>query len=139
MLSIVYSSRAAPAFQPTDLRALLTQSRTNNERLGLTGMLLYRSGYFLQVIQGPDVVLRERMALIAADDRHADIRVLIEETVDEPLFPEWTMAYEQLNLEPADQVPGLRTTFADLAAHRTSNATLDAIRALVAWYRQRAA
>lgn len=137
MLSIVYSSRAASDIGQSDLRELLTRSRSNNERDGLTGMLLYRSGYFLQVLEGPDDGVRRRLTVIEADERHDDVKVLIDETIEERLFPEWTMAFDAVPSDSADQVPGLRTTFDDLAAPRRSSETLGAVRALVAWYRRR--
>jgi hypothetical protein len=40
MLSLVYVSSAKQLFSEQDLKALLEQSRDNNARLGLTGLLL---------------------------------------------------------------------------------------------------
>jgi hypothetical protein len=137
MLSIVYSSRATTPMGSAALSELLAQSRQNNKREDLTGMLLYRSGYFLQVLEGPDESVRTRMALIERDSRHSGIRLLIEEPIGERLFSEWTMGYEQLSGDAADQVPGARTAFDDLAQSPISSATMSAVRALIAWYRRR--
>jgi Sensors of blue-light using FAD len=52
MFSVVYLSEASVPFSEKDLRELLTKSRENNSELGLTGMLLFKSGNFLQVLEG---------------------------------------------------------------------------------------
>lgn len=137
MLSIVYSSHATSAFQAEDLTHLLLQSRRTNEEEDLTGMLLYRSGYFLQVLEGPDETVRARMTKIEGDLRHTDVRILIEENIQDRLFPEWTMGYDQLQSAPPEQVPGFRTAFDDIEQGQTSSTTLHAVRALIAWYKQR--
>jgi hypothetical protein len=57
MLSLVYASSAKQLFSEEDLTALLQQSRDNNTRLGLSGLLLYKDGNFMQVLERPDDVL----------------------------------------------------------------------------------
>ena len=52
MLSIVYVSSATRLFAAEDLVALLQAARDYNARIGITGMLLYKAGNFLQVIEG---------------------------------------------------------------------------------------
>jgi hypothetical protein len=138
LLSIVYSSSAAQLFGDEELGSLLALSRQNNLRTGLTGMLLYRGGYFLQVIEGPADVLRERMSIIAADSRHLDVRVLLQETIGERQFPDWTMAYEPVPDASAEDIPGYRTTFSDLEGRGDSQHSVAALRELVAWFRDRA-
>jgi hypothetical protein len=54
MLSLVYASSAKQLFSEEDLTALLQQSRDNNTRLGLSGLLLYKDGNFMQVLERPD-------------------------------------------------------------------------------------
>jgi len=139
MLSIVYSSSAAHPFSDAELDALLAQSRANNERLGLTGMLLHRDGRFIQVLEGPDDALRERMATIAADQRHGRVTTLLEEEIGERQFPDWTMGFARADDAADTEVPGFRRTFADLAEDRESSDTIRALRQLIGWYRDRPA
>lgn len=134
MLSIVYSSAAARRFSAEDLAALLQQSRATNERTGLTGLLVHRDGRFLQLLEGSEEAVRERMAAIESDERHGRIRVLIEDEIEQRRFPGWTMGYEG----PAgEDVPGFRRTFDDVDADRSTSGTLPALRALLAWFRER--
>lgn len=130
MMSILYASKASASFSPAHLVDLLLLSRRNNRRLGLSGMLLYRAGIFLQVIEGPEPVLRERMRIIASDPRHDGVDVLLEEPIEERMFPAWTMGYG----EAADDVPGMRTAFDDLAAGRDMTDSVPALRALIRWF-----
>ncbi|MFJ6001361.1 BLUF domain-containing protein [Arthrobacter sp. NPDC092385] len=138
LLSIVYASTAAQLFDDVELSALLASSRENNARAHLTGMLLYRSGRFLQVIEGPADVLRERMSIIAADPRHLDVRVLLRETIDERQFPDWTMAYEPASDVAAEDIPGFRTTFADIGGEDDPQGSVAALRELILWFQDRA-
>ncbi|MCY1695262.1 BLUF domain-containing protein [Curtobacterium sp. SL109] len=137
MLSLIYSSVATSVLEPQELTALLAQSRASNEQTGITGMLLYRNGYFLQVLEGPDAVVRRKMQTIRDDGRHTKVSVLLEDVIEDRQFPEWTMGF------PADaeleDVPGYRATFDDLDAHEgDAVSSVPALRALVGWFQARA-
>ncbi|WP_225437433.1 BLUF domain-containing protein [Arthrobacter sedimenti] len=138
LLSIVYSSTSAHPFKDEELNALLALSRENNARAHLTGMLLYRSGRFLQVIEGPADVLRERMSIIAADPRHLDIHILLQETIDERQFPDWTMAYDPASEVAAENIPGYRSTFSDIEGDDDPQESVAALRELIRWFQDRA-
>ena len=147
LLSIVYSSSAAHPFPDEELAALLATSRANNARTRLTGMLLHRSGRFLQVLEGPADVLRERMSVIAADPRHLDVRILLQETIDARQFPAWTMAFEPAPGTRTEDIPGYRTTFADIESGHDGHEgrrdgdpqrSLAALRELIGWFQDRA-
>jgi hypothetical protein len=138
VLSIVYSSRASEFFNEAHLVDLLIRSRRNNKRLGLSGMLLYRDGMFLQVIEGPEEALRDRMAIIATDPRHSAVRVLLEEEIPERMFPAWTMGHVESGDDEAS-APGLRVAFEDLAADDGLRFSLSSLRELIRWYQVRAA
>ncbi|WDF32572.1 BLUF domain-containing protein [Arthrobacter agilis] len=138
LLSIVYSSSAAHPYDDADLGALLALSRDNNARHDLTGMLLYRNGRFLQVLEGPEDALRRRMSIIAADPEHTDVRVLLQETIDERQFPDWTMGYEPMSESLADDVPGYRSTFSDLEGEQDPTRSLEALKELIRWFQDRA-
>ena len=106
MLSLVYISSAKGEFSAADLVALLEQSRENNARLGITGMLLYKDGNFMQVLEGPDDVVRQLVKTIAADDRHHGIIQLLEWQIEQRQFPDWTMGFKDLNDPALRENPG---------------------------------
>lgn len=138
MLSVVYSSSATTEFSEADLAALLVASRANNARDDLTGVLAYRDGRFLQLLEGPLESVRERMRIIEKDPRHEAVTVLLEEVTQRRSFPDWTMGYERVDDERADAVPGYRATFDGLGDGTPSGGTLLALRQLVGWYSSRA-
>jgi hypothetical protein len=91
---IVYASRAVSAFDHDRLVDLLTESRANNARDGITGMLVYRAPDFIQILEGPDAAVRALVERIRRDPRHTDVRILLEEQVTERKHATWSMGYE---------------------------------------------
>jgi hypothetical protein len=107
MKRIIYASRASYDFSPDELVSLLQKARARNEAAGLSGMLLYSSQSFLQVLEGDEDALAAAYSRIEADDRHSDLRLLMDDEVAAPLFPDWTMGFEHLEDEElAAQLPG---------------------------------
>ncbi len=104
---IIYCSQATYDFSSDELVALLEVSRRNNESVGLSGMLLYSSQSFLQVLEGEPTALAATYGRIAADDRHSSLRLLLEAEVTAPLFPDWTMGFEDVDDESlAEELDG---------------------------------
>lgn len=139
MLTIVYSSRATGEVTDDELSALLMTSRANNARDGLTGMLLYRSGRFIQLLEGEDDAVQARMTRIAGDPRHDQVMTLIKEPISERHFPDWTMGYPTATTDDASDIPGFRATFEDLDDDETVNSVLPALRELIRWFQVREA
>lgn len=138
VLSVVYSSTATTSFSDADLAALLTVSRRNNARNGLTGMLVSRDDRFLQVLEGPEDQVEETMTKIAGDSGHRDLRILLREQTEHRQFPDWTMSFAQLGSADEDRVPGYRAAFDNLADENNDvNTTTAAVRELVRWFEAR--
>ncbi|MGN7192110.1 BLUF domain-containing protein [Curtobacterium sp. MCBA15_004] len=135
MLSLIYSSVATRPLGDDDLAHLLEQSRRANAENDITGVLLFRNGYFLQLLEGPDRAVRTKMETIKHDDRHTKVTVLLEDVVEERQFPEWTMGYPAEDTD-VEQAPGYRTTFDDLDGG-AQVASLPALRELIRWFRPR--
>ena len=107
MKRIIYCSQARYDVSPDELVSLLALSRQNNARAGLSGMLLYSSQSFLQVLEGDPEALQETYARILVDDRHTNLRLLMDAEVPAPLFPDWTMGFEHVDDEElAEDVAG---------------------------------
>lgn len=138
MLSLVYASTATHPFSDDDLTALLATCRENNARAQLTGMLVYRDGRFLQVLEGPEPAVRTLMDTLATDPRHTGIRVMFEEPLEERQFAEWTMGFERADTGSAADLDGYRDTFDDLDRDDPT-ATVRALQELVRWFRRRSA
>lgn len=103
MKRIIYCSQATHDLSPDELVALLETARHRNEQVGLSGMLLYCSQSFLQVLEGDASALDATYARIFADPRHTNLRLLMDATVAAPLFPDWTMGFEHVDDEELAQ------------------------------------
>lgn len=97
MISVLYMSTAKLPFSEEQLIELLKVSKANNERVGITGMLLYKDLNFLQALEGPDAEVDALLAKIKADPRHCGVVMLIREQVQGRSFGEWSMGFLNLN------------------------------------------
>lgn len=73
------------------LNGILSISRRNNVRDGLTGALVCRRDIYLQLLEGPEAAVEATYARIKRDDRHLAIACLVAEPVEARLFPDWAM------------------------------------------------
>jgi len=96
MWQVVYTSRATASFRASDLDSILRASRRNNPALGVTGMLLFMNGEFMQALEGPDDNVRELYAKLQRDPRHTDCRMLREGPIEAREFPDWSMGFHDL-------------------------------------------
>lgn len=79
--------------QQSEIHQILAKSRTNNAANEITGALIFNSGFFAQVLEGPIEKVEQTFERIQRDMRHEDISVLEFVTVAFRDFPEWSMAF----------------------------------------------
>jgi len=91
LVRCLYASRAADPLSATVINSILDQSRRNNPRLGITGMLCYFDDIFIQVIEGGRDEVCDLFNALVRDDRHTDVRILMYEEIGERRFGGWTM------------------------------------------------
>jgi hypothetical protein len=130
MLSIVYVSAAVTPFTEEDLAALLAESRVNNAAAGVTGMLLYRDGQFMQALEGEEAGVRSIYDIVTADERHDQIRTILEEQITTRRFPQWTMGFRLLTDDSIRGIPGYNNFF-----HEGSWGTTSRAQGLMEWFR----
>ena len=106
MFSLTYVSSATQDFSEEDLADLLMLSRGNNERVGITGMLLYKDGNFMQVLEGDREAVLDTKHRIEADRRHKGLLVLLAEERAERAFSQWSMAFRHLHDPQVHSLPG---------------------------------
>ncbi len=100
MISITYVSSAVQQFRDATLLDLVEQCQGNNTRLGVTGVLVYSDGNFMQVIEGPDLVTHALYYRIRRDDRHRDVTTVHMQALEGREFQGWSMAYNILAPRP---------------------------------------
>ena len=95
LVRLLYVSRAVDT-SPEAIEAILTQSRQHNPASGITGVLCYGGGIFLQAIEGGRSAVSDLYGHIQRDPRHKDVELLAFEEITERRFGGWTMG--QVNL-----------------------------------------
>lgn len=103
MKQLVYVSAAVRPFSGEELVELLRVSRENNTRHGITGLLAYRGGNFIQVIEGPEGAITTLHAKICADPRHHNLFTIVEQTLTERQFGQWSMAFQNVDALSASE------------------------------------
>lgn len=129
MLQLVYVSSARPDAGVVDPSAILSVSRSNNTRDGITGLLYSDARRFLQVLEGPTQKVEEAFGRIGGDVRHRAIVVLSRRIIDAREFGDWAMAHQssrddgdalvaRVNRIVANASPHVRATFEGFAKLR---------------------
>ena len=90
--AIVYISKAARRVTPNDLQHILEGARRRNVEEGITGVLLYADGYFMQYLEGPAAGLHRIYAVIKTHPLHYGLVDLMREPIHAREFTEWSMA-----------------------------------------------
>lgn len=94
MYQIVYTSTANRDFSAADLNMLLIAARAHNKARGVTGMMVFHDGVFLQALEGEDRAVNETFARIRVDPRHGDVVVLHRGPgAEHRVFGDWPMAF----------------------------------------------
>ena len=104
LLEIIYCSRETTlGIEPADpkIGAILTAARRINERLRITGALMFNAGCFVQLLEGPVGAVDQLFERIRTDPRHHDVVVLSRRPVSDRLFPDWAMGFVPTHEEPA--------------------------------------
>ncbi len=102
MYSLIYRSVAKDSFDKPLIYKMLSEARDFNATHGITGCLLYHKGQFIQLLEGDEVEVISLYNRIKLDERHAAVELLEEEEINERIFGEWSMAFEDMG-DPSQQ------------------------------------
>jgi hypothetical protein len=95
MRQIVYRSTTAASSgrAADDIPDIVRQAAARNGIEGITGLLYSEDDAFLQVIEGPSDSVSDLMERLENDDRHRDLTVLVDRSIAQREFGDWTMIY----------------------------------------------
>jgi hypothetical protein len=96
LVRLLYVSRAVEKDSTKAIESILESSRSHNLGNGITGVLCYGGGVFLQAIEGGRKAVNNLYNHIVDDKRHTDVELLHYEEISERRFGGWTMG--QVNL-----------------------------------------
>ena len=90
---LAWSSVPSPSFSAARLNEIVAQSRRNNERHHLSGMLLFTGAHFLGILEGEERDLGNLWSRMERDQRHRELIHIGDGLCGNRWFPEWMMAY----------------------------------------------
>lgn len=132
LVRLIYASRAAGNITADALMPIMKGSRTRNAAAGITGVLVFSDGVFLQLLEGGRNAVSALYNRIACDERHHDVVLLAYDEVDERRFAGWSMG--QANLSRLN--PGILLKYSERAVldpyALSSKATLALFEELIA-------
>lgn len=111
LVRLMYASRSVPALGPDVLAHIVRRSQANNPALGITGVLCFSDGLFVQVLEGGRSPVNALYNRIAADARHTHVELLSYAEIGERRFAGWAMG--QVNLARLN--PALLLKYAETA------------------------
>ena len=106
LFQIVYTSVASESFSMADLKELLKGSVHRNTQAGITGLLLYYDGTFMQTLEGEESVVIALFAKMSRDRRHHHVIPLIHAPINRRDFSESAMAFQDLDAPELRKLPG---------------------------------
>ena len=96
LVRLLYVSRAVQPESPDVIQGILASARQHNLNNGITGILCYGGGVFVQAIEGGRSAVNRLYRQIIEDPRHQDVELLHYQEISERRFGGWTMG--QVNL-----------------------------------------
>jgi hypothetical protein len=97
LVRLLYVSRSVHPETPEQTESILASSREHNLANGITGVLCYGGGIYLQAIEGGRNQVNALYSQIVKDPRHKDVVVLAYEEITERRFGGWTMGQVRLD------------------------------------------
>lgn len=90
---LVYMSNAVGVLRADELDRIYLRAKSANTRAGITGLLLFYEGAFLQALEGPAAGVASLAEKIRRDRRHSGIITLESGPIEERGFPDSPMRF----------------------------------------------
>lgn len=91
LVRLLYASRARESLDAPAVDAIVATSIENNPRHGITGVLCYGNGIFMQALEGGRMEVSRLYQSIVRDARHEDVVLLHYTDIIERQFAGWAM------------------------------------------------
>jgi hypothetical protein len=106
LVSLVYVSFANQDLSEDELREILKKARENNQKLDVTGMLLYRNGFFIQALEGEEAVVSPLYEKIKQDPRHRSVVQIHKSPIRKRSFEDWSMGFQYIENKDLEALDG---------------------------------
>lgn len=94
---LLYLSNATHPMEPGELKVLLDVCQKNNKGRDITGMLLYKGGCFMQILEGEKEQIRALFDKVCLDSRHENVVEIGFEPIRERSFSDWSMGFVDMD------------------------------------------
>ena len=91
-----YFSSAKHKMSDAELTDIVNKASINNKKLGVTGLLCYSDGNFLQFLEGEEDVLHALYQKITTDKRHKDFWMIMD-PIQNRTFDKWYMSLRNVD------------------------------------------
>jgi hypothetical protein len=92
---LIYISDKVNTFVPSDIDSILCKARVNNEKYGVTGLLVELPKHFIQIVEGNQDDVEFAFKLISKDTRHDNLRVILATTTKTREMEAWAMGFSK--------------------------------------------
>ncbi len=106
VFQLLYISASNHDFTEEELCDLLQVAREKNSAVGVSGMLLYHKGSFIQALEGEQAEVERIYEHIAKDPRHTESRVLFRGEIMQRDFEGWSMGFYRSKQSQAENLEG---------------------------------
>lgn len=113
LISLVYVSLGTDNLTEADLRDILSKSRKNNRQHNITGMLLYRDGFFIQALEGEEEDVNALFDKIIGDKRHRNVVLVYKNAILMRTFGSWSMGFNKITDNDVIEIEGFTTFLED--------------------------
>lgn len=88
-----------------DIQDIVRVAKVKNLQLGITGVLFFHNGKFIQVIEGEEKNIRSLLNIINKDKRHQNLVYLVDTVVQSRGFQDWNMdSFNLSEVESLDEI-----------------------------------
>jgi len=91
--TICYISDSTLNDLPYDLKKIFQTAKTNNIKNQITGLLIYKSNNFFQILEGDQKKVDKLFHKISLDDRHQNIFKILETTIESRHFEDYRFGF----------------------------------------------
>jgi len=92
--TICYTSKSIKDLSISEVESIFKSTISKNKVREITGILIYNSGYFFQVLEGDEEKIKELFYdIIYPDERHSELFVVMEKNTEKPFFNSYSTEF----------------------------------------------
>jgi len=131
MKQIIYVSTAVQLMSQADLIEILETSREQNRKHDITGVLLYASGTFIQLLEGAAADVNLIYEVIERDARHKNVIKLVDKPALDRSFPDWSMGFSLVYTAKAKELMGFLKSTDEILNHDKKDAVIGMLKTFI--------